>query len=51
MFQDTRQLLSDAKFYEGYSRFNDELQRYETWDEAVDRVMQMHRSYYKAKLS
>lgn len=51
MFQDTRQLLSDAKFYEGYSRFNDELQRYETWDEAVDRVMQMHRSYYKDKLN
>lgn len=51
MFQDTRQLLSEAKFYEGYSRYNDELQRYETWDEAVDRVMNMHRSYYKEKLN
>ena len=51
MFQDTRQLLSDAKFYEGYSRYNDELNRYETWEEAVDRVMAMHRDYYKDKLS
>lgn len=51
MFQDTRQLLSEAKFYEGYSRFNDELNRYETWDEAVDRVMNMHKEYYKDKLN
>ncbi len=43
---DTRKLLSEAKFYDGYSRFNDELERYETWDEAVDRVMGMHESYY-----
>ena len=26
---DTRKLLSEAKFYDGYSRFNDELERYE----------------------
>jgi ribonucleoside-diphosphate reductase alpha chain len=51
MFQDARQLLSDAKFYEGYSRYNDILQRYETWEEAVDRVMEMHKEYYKEKLS
>jgi len=43
---DTRKLLSEAKFYDGYSRFNDELERYETWDEAVDRVMGMHENYY-----
>ena len=43
---DTRKLLSEAKFYDGYSRFNDELGRYETWDEAVDRVMGMHENYY-----
>lgn len=51
MFQDTRQLLSDAKFYESYSRFNDELERYETWEEAVDRVMSMHKTYYKDVLT
>ena len=43
---DTRKLLSEAKFYDGYSRFNDELERYETWDEAVDRVIGMHEGYY-----
>jgi ribonucleoside-diphosphate reductase alpha chain len=48
---DTKQFMSDAKFYEGYSRYNDELNRYETWEEAVDRVMQMHKDYYKEKLS
>lgn len=51
MYKDTRQLLSDAKYYEGYSRYVDDLGRYETWDEAVDRVMNMHREYYKDKMS
>jgi intein/homing endonuclease len=49
--KDTKQLLSDAKFYEGYSRWDDDKQRYETWDESVDRVMNMHRSYYKNKMT
>lgn len=49
--QDTKQLLSEAKFYEGYSRFNEEKNRYETWEEAVDRVMDMHKTYYKDKLT
>ena len=40
-------LMSETKFYEGYSRWNEELGRYETWDEAVSRVMNMHRDYYK----
>ena len=42
----TRQLLSQTKFYEGYSRWSEELNRYETWEEAVTRVMDMHREYY-----
>jgi len=46
---DTRALLSEAKFYDGYSRYNDDIGRYETWDEAVDRVMGMHESYYSDK--
>ena len=41
-FVDTRDFLSQTKFYEGYSRFKDEDTRYETWDEAVDRVIEMH---------
>lgn len=48
---DTRSVMSKTKFYEGYSRYNDELGRYETWEEAVTRVMNMHRDYYKDKMS
>ena len=36
---DTRDFLSQTKFYEGYSRFKEDDNRYETWDEAVDRVI------------
>lgn len=43
---DTRHLMSQTKFYEGYSRWDDEKERYETWEEAVARVMNMHREYY-----
>ncbi len=47
MQQNFRELMSEAKFYESYARYNEDLGRYETWDEAVERVMNMHRSYYK----
>lgn len=46
---DMRTLMSEAKFYESYSRFNDAESRYETWDEAVDRVMEMHEKFYSDK--
>ena len=49
--RDTRDLMSDAKFFEGYSRWNDAENRYETWDEAVGRVMAMHRQFYKDKMT
>lgn len=49
--QDTRAMLSDFKFYEGYSRWDDGLGRYEKWDESVDRVMTMHRDFYASKLT
>ena len=51
MYTDTRKLLSDAKFYESYSRFDDVKGRYETWDESVERVMNMHREFYKEKMT
>lgn len=41
-----REFLSEAKFYESYSRFNKDTGRYETWNQAVDRVMNMHRQKY-----
>ena len=51
MYVDTKPMLSDAKFYEGYARYVDEENRYETWNEAVDRVMLMHKDFYGDKIS
>jgi len=45
-FVDTRNFLSQTKFYEGYSRFKEDESRYESWDEAVDRVIDMHDKNY-----
>jgi len=41
-----RSFMAEAKFYESYSRFNHDKNRYETWDESVDRVMAMHQQKY-----
>lgn len=49
--RDTRDLMSDAKFFEGYSRWDDTKNRYETWEEAVTRVMNMHRKFYADKMT
>lgn len=49
--RDTRDLMSKTKFYEGYSRWDDTKERYESWDESVSRVMNMHREYYKDKMT
>ena len=49
--KNTRALMSETKFYEGYSRWDDNKSRYETWEEAVTRVMNMHREYYADKMS
>lgn len=47
----TQEMLSESKFYMGYSRFNEESKTYESWDEAVGRVMQMHRDKYAGVMS
>ena len=44
---DARNVMSQAKFYESYSRWLEGEERYESWDESVTRVMNMHRNYYK----
>lgn len=46
-----KQMLSESKFYMGYSRWDDSKQAYETWEEAVRRVMQMHRQKYSDKMT
>lgn len=43
----SRQVMSDAKFYLDYSRWMDTENRYETWNDSVKRVMNMHREKYK----
>jgi len=48
---DARSVMSSAKFYESYSRWDDNLERYESWDESVTRVMDMHRDFYKDKMT
>ena len=48
---DLRSVMSQTKFYEGYSRWDDAKGRYESWDESVSRVMTMHRDFYKDKMS
>jgi ribonucleoside-triphosphate reductase len=47
----TRSLMSQTKFYEGYSRWDEGKARYETWEESVARVMDMHRKYYSHKMT
>jgi len=51
MEQIGKQMMSESKFYMGYSRWSDVLNRYETWEEAVGRVMQMHRDKYATKMN
>jgi len=51
IYKDTKKLLSDAKFYEGYARYDENEGRYETWNEAVDRVIKMHMGFYADKMS
>lgn len=41
-----KSMMSESKFFMGYSRWDNDLERFETWDEAVDRVMSMHRERY-----
>lgn len=41
-----KEMMSESKFYMGYSRWIDDEGRYETWDESVERVMNMHREKY-----
>lgn len=46
-----KNMLSDSKFYMGYSRWVESEERYETWGESVHRVMQMHRHKYSEVMS
>lgn len=44
-------LMSEAKFYGDYSRFDEATGTYESWEQAVQRVMDMHKEKYAAVLT
>ena len=46
-----KEMLAESKFYMGYSRWVDAENRYESWGESVGRVMDMHRTKYKDKMT
>lgn len=46
-----KEMLSESKFFMGYSRWMDQENRYESWEEAVERVMNMHKKRYANNLS
>lgn len=46
-----REMLSDAKFFEGYSRWSEQDNRYETWKESVQRVANTHKHVYADKMT
>lgn len=41
-----KDMMSSSKFYMGYSRWDEVKGGYETWEESVSRVMNMHRQKY-----
>ena len=46
-----KEMMSQSKIYMGYSRWIEGENRYETWDESVERVMNMHRKKYEAVMT
>lgn len=46
-----KEMMSQSKFYMGYSRWDDAKGGYETWDESVERVMNMHREKYADRMT
>lgn len=46
-----KKMLSESKFFMGYSRWEEVESRYETWVRSVSRVMNMHREKYKSKMT
>ena len=48
---DGKKLLSEFKFYSGnYSKYLIDKNRYESWNESVEIVMNMHKLKYRDKL-
>lgn len=46
-----KDMMSSSKFYMGYSRWDEVKGGYETWEESVERVMNMHRQKYASVMT
>ncbi len=46
-----RKMMAEAKFFEAYSRYKDDTKSYETWNESIFRVMNMHKKFYSSKMT
>jgi ribonucleoside-diphosphate reductase alpha chain len=51
MLEIGKEMMSESKYFMGYSRWMEDQNRYETWDESVGRVMDMHRQKYADKMT
>ena len=49
--EQSKNMMAESKFYMGYSRWKTETEQYESWDESVERVMDMHREKYQSKMT
>jgi ribonucleoside-triphosphate reductase (thioredoxin) len=48
---DGKEFLSQVKFYTDYSRYLEDEDRWESWDDSVSRIMGMHRDFFADKLA
>lgn len=46
-----RRFLSELKLYSDYLKWNDDENRYETWEEAYDEILDQHREKYGKKIN
>lgn len=46
-----KDLMSESKFYMDYSRWIEDENKSEKWEDSVHRVMDMHRGYYKSVMT
>lgn len=46
-----QQMMSESKFFKDYARWDESKGAYETWEEAVARVMSMHRTKYAGRMT
>lgn len=48
---DSKVMLSESKFYKDYARWDEDKSKYESWVDAVNRVVDMHREKFSEKIT